>query len=166
MSTPFLRGRPWNSAHVFNVSLPKLLRMAFPVFFVVFFAGNVGSLKTQISQKPERAKYLAKKKDKVKTQFVKGSARAHQTRLQNFRVYMDSEGIWGFMPEPACIDCRSLPRGQDEERRNTTVRGARLLVRPSSTTTKQNTITLEQRKAKTRRCWTLDRLLAHLRLAR
>ena len=104
MSTPFLRGRPWNSAHVFNVSLPKLLRMAFPVFFVVFFAGNVGSLKTQISQKPERAKYLAKKKDKVKTQFVKGSARAHQTRLQNFRVYMDSEGIWGLcLNQPVLI---------------------------------------------------------------
>ena len=82
MSTPFLRGRPWNSAHVFNVSLPKLLRMAFPVFFVVFFAGNVGSLKTQISQKPERAKYLAKKKDKVKTQFVKGSAGVHLKRVQ------------------------------------------------------------------------------------
>ena len=42
--------RPWNFAHVFNVSLPSLSQMVSFVFFV-FFAENVESLKTQISKK-------------------------------------------------------------------------------------------------------------------
>ena len=47
MSTPFLRNRSWNFAHVFNVPMPSLTN-AF-VFFLVFFSpGNVGSLNTQI----------------------------------------------------------------------------------------------------------------------
>ena len=48
MSTPFLRIRPWNFAHVLNVPLPGLSRM----FFIL--AENVGSLKTHISlQNPQ-----------------------------------------------------------------------------------------------------------------
>ena len=46
-------------AHVLNVSLPSLLRVGFFVFGF-FFAGHVGSLKTQISQKLQKPKYLAK----------------------------------------------------------------------------------------------------------
>ena len=46
---------------------------AFHVFFF-FFAENVGYLKTQISQRKQNPKYLAKKKA-----FVKGSSGAHLT---------------------------------------------------------------------------------------
>ena len=59
--------RAWNIAHVFNVPLPSLLRFFFS------FAGNVGSLKTQISKK-KQPNYLAKKTKTKKN--VKGSAGA------------------------------------------------------------------------------------------
>ena len=57
--TPFLRDIRSMFAHVLNVSLPSLLRVGFFVFGF-FFAGHVGSLKTQISQKLQKPKYLAK----------------------------------------------------------------------------------------------------------
>ena len=54
---------------------------------------------------------------------VKGSARAHKTRVQTFRVSLkngvDSEGIWGYMLEPACImslrDTSGRGRGEKGE---------------------------------------------------
>ena len=71
MSTPFLRVRLWNFAHVFNVPQPSLLRMEFLVFFVLFSPKRGGSLKTQIFQKIQKPKYLAEKR------IVEGSAGAH-----------------------------------------------------------------------------------------
>ena len=68
MSTPFLRDTPWNFAHVFHVPLLSPFRMC----FFSFVAGNVGSLKTQISPKMQKSKYMAEKRTNVK-----GSAGAH-----------------------------------------------------------------------------------------
>ena len=80
-------------------------------FCCFFFAGDVGSLKTQISQKIQKPEYLAKnKKNKNKNTFAKGSAGAHYTLVQKIqgvisqtrRGHLDSEGIWGYVLEPAC----------------------------------------------------------------
>ena len=67
MSAPFLRDKPGNFAHVFNVSLPILFRMSF--FFV--FAGDLGSLKTQIPQKIQKNQMSGeKRKKKEKNPFI------------------------------------------------------------------------------------------------
>ena len=75
--------------------------------FRFFFAGNVASLKTQISKQIRKPKYLAKNNKKQEQQkkktLVRGSAGAHEVRVQNFTVlisrkrrgHLDSEGIWG-----------------------------------------------------------------------
>ena len=58
-----------NFAHVFNVPLPNPSRLC----VCVFFAGNVGSIKTQMSPKIQKPKHLAKKTRKT---FLMGSAGA------------------------------------------------------------------------------------------
>ena len=58
----------------------------------VFFAGNE-SLKTQISKKIQKLKYLVEKQENKKQALVKGSAGAHSTRVQNFRVHL-SKTAW------------------------------------------------------------------------
>ena len=66
-------------------------------------AGNVRSLKTQLSQKKAKTQISGRKKKKCRKRL--GRAGAHETRVQNFRAYLsktawtlDSEGIWGYMP--------------------------------------------------------------------
>ena len=91
---------------MFDVPLPSLLR-EWLFFSSFFFVGNVGSLETQIYIL--KKKIWRKKRKKAKTPFfVKGSAGVHETRVQNFRVYLsktawtlNSEGIWGFIIEPS-----------------------------------------------------------------
>ena len=63
MSTPALRVRPWN-LHVCDVPLPSILRL---FFCLVFFAKNVGSLKTQISQKYTKTQICDEKNKRTKT---------------------------------------------------------------------------------------------------
>ena len=72
MSTPFLRVKPWNFAHVFNVPLPSL----FYAFFF-FFAENVGSLKTQISPKNTKTQTSDEENENNIKSSVKGSAGTH-----------------------------------------------------------------------------------------
>ena len=78
--------------------------------FSVFFSLDLGSRRTQISKKIQKPKYLAEKKKKRKNPIRKSLGSGTLTRLQNFRVYLsqtawtsDSEGIWGFRREPACM---------------------------------------------------------------
>ena len=79
MSTPFLRVRPWNYAHVFNLPLPSLLRMGFFVF--VFFSPKMwGPLRPKIYPKNTKKTNIWRKKYK---KIVKGPAGAHLTRVQN-----------------------------------------------------------------------------------
>ena len=55
----------------------------------------MGCLKTQISQKYKKPNISRKTKQNKKNSFVKGSAGAYQTRVQNFRVYsMLSKTAW------------------------------------------------------------------------
>ena len=79
--------------------------MAF--FLFIFFRWKCG-----ITGDPNiyiKKKIWRKKRKKAKTPFfVKGSAGVHETRVQNFRVYLsktawtlNSEGIWGFIIEPS-----------------------------------------------------------------
>ena len=53
------------------------------IFCDVFFGGNLGFLKAQISTKRKTANYPAKKK----TPFVNGSSGAHRTRVKKFEIY-------------------------------------------------------------------------------
>ena len=77
-------------------------------YFLFFFAGNLGSLKTQISQKKQKPKYLAKKK-KTKNPIRKMLGRGTLNPFAKFQGLsktawtLDSQGIWGFMLEPACM---------------------------------------------------------------
>ena len=57
MSTPFLRVRPWNFAHVFNALLPSLLRM---LFFFSFRRKCGVSLRPEYPKKIQNPKYLTK----------------------------------------------------------------------------------------------------------
>ena len=104
MSTSCFKDTPWILHNVINVPLLSSLRV------VVFFVGNVGSLKTQISPKKTKTYVYGQKKKKT---FVKGSTGTHSTRVQIFMVYLpktawalDSEGIWGDKLEPACRGSR------------------------------------------------------------
>ena len=106
MSTTFVRDRRWNFAHEFNVPLPSLLRM---FCFVLFFAGRVGSLKTQISQKIKNTN-IWQKRNKTKKNIRKRLGRDTLKTCANFQDILlsktawtlDSEGIGGIMLEPAC----------------------------------------------------------------
>ena len=84
-------------------------------FYECFFGGRGGSLEIWDPLRPKYPKIYKNpniwrnKKQKQKKLFVKRSAGAPKTRVQFFRVYpsktawtLDSEGIWGFMLEPAC----------------------------------------------------------------
>ena len=78
ISTSFLRVRPWNFAHVFNVPLPTLLRMG---FFIYCFAENVGSLKTQTSPRTTKTRIPGEKKQKQKPK--KQSLKARQGHIEH-----------------------------------------------------------------------------------
>ena len=75
--------------HVFNVSLASLL----PLSFFFFFAGNRGSLKTQISLKYKHPNIWRNKVKKRETPFVKGAAGAHQTCVRFFPVLYPKNGV-------------------------------------------------------------------------
>ena len=73
--------RPWNFAHVCNVPLPSLRRMN--VFFVFFFfRWKCAFRKTQIYKTIQKPKYLARENINKRNPFAKGSAGAHQIRVQ------------------------------------------------------------------------------------
>ena len=69
---------------------------------------HISGEKKQISQTIQKPKYLAKKREE-KNPFVKGLAGAHRTRVQisgslsKTAWTLHSEGIWGFILEPACM---------------------------------------------------------------
>ena len=82
-------------------------------YFILFFAENVGSLKTQISPKNTKIQYLAeKRKRKKKHSFGRGTLNTC-AKFQGLNSQTASEGIWGFMLEPAC------KRAGSSDRRNT-----------------------------------------------
>ena len=106
MSTPFLRVRPWNFAHVCNVPLPSLLRM----FWVFFSAKMWGPLKPKYLQKIQKPKYLAKKTKRKKKKkslkarqgHIKHVCKISGSNSQKRCRQLASEGIRGFVLEPAC----------------------------------------------------------------
>ena len=101
--------RPWNFAHVCNVPLPSLRRIGFFLFFFV-------SLEMW---NPLTPKYLQKYKNKNKSGKKKTNENENPIRTsrgtlntcakfqglmsQKRRGHLDSEGIWGFMLEPAWV---------------------------------------------------------------
>ena len=93
MSTPFLI----DVAHVFYVPIPSLLRV-----FFVFFAGNVGSLKTQMSpQKYQNPNIWRKKKTKKHAYKVRQGHIEHVCKISGSYLSkaawtLDSEGILEF----------------------------------------------------------------------
>ena len=75
MSTPFLRVRPCNFAHVFNVPLPRLLRMC---FFAVFSPKMWGLLRPKYPTKNTKTKIISDgEKKKKNIRLVIGSAGVH-----------------------------------------------------------------------------------------
>ena len=82
MSTMFLRVRPWDFVSVFICALAE----PFTNVFFFFPAEHVGSVKTQKSPKNTKPHKSKEKNNEQKNTFVKGTAGAHLTRVQNFRV--------------------------------------------------------------------------------
>ena len=84
------------------------------LMFFVTFAGNVVSLKTQISQKMQKCKYLAEKKQNKKNickrldrGIVNTCAQFQGLSLKNGVGI--GHGIWGFMLEPALRTLGNTP---------------------------------------------------------
>ena len=69
MSTLFLRARPWNFARVYYALAEPFTDVFF--CFLLFFAENVGSLKTQISPKTTKTQISDEKNKKQKKKSLK-----------------------------------------------------------------------------------------------
>ena len=92
--------------HVFSVPAEPLTNAFLLIFVLVFVAEKLGSLKTQISQKTTKPKYLSKNK----TPTGNGSAGVLKRYVPTFRVLSPKNavdiglyrGIWGGRLEAAC----------------------------------------------------------------
>ena len=81
MFTPSFSDGSW----IWHTCCVSPFRAVNEVFFLFFAAGNVGTIKAQISKnKKWTAKYLAK----TKTPFVDELTGAHKTRVQKFEIYL------------------------------------------------------------------------------
>ena len=93
MPTPLLRDRPWNFARV-QCGTAELFTN---VFFFFFSLEMWDFFKTQISQKIQNPN-ICRKKRKRRNPFRKRLGRGTFSKTA---WTLDSEGIWGFMLEPA-----------------------------------------------------------------
>ena len=104
MSTTFLRGRPWN-LHVSNVPLPSLIRMC---LFLFFSLEMWDPLRPKYPKKYENPNtWRGENKNKTVKRLGRGTlnacAKFQSLYLSKTAWTLDSEGIWGYKLEPACV---------------------------------------------------------------
>ena len=109
MSTPFLRDRPWNFAHVFNVALSSLwLLLKFCFLWTIW-----DPLRPKCPEKYKnrniwwREKTKENHSRKLRQEHIDHVCKISVSCLSKTAWTLDSQGIWDDKLEPACMTCRT-----------------------------------------------------------